>query len=396
MVERLENIGIKYTENRAWYLICCLYLAIDYARVQDVFSVLKLIRPNLFVSLILLIFVIKNKAFAYNVQQVRYSYYFFALIGGLVLIAVNNYYSYRTFEGLLLFLPFMLSILYCINSIDRLINFLNYLVFIAGYLSCYSTLNLGMGSGGWFGDENDLALFLNTILPISYYLFIFSRTLIKKLFYASSLILSLVGEVISFSRGGFIGLVTVGIVIICQGKNKFRNISIVLTISLIFSIFATQYMEEMKTIQNVQTGTAQERIQSWISGWYMFIDNPIGVGGNNFQVRFAEYQTEYFQRGMWGRVAHSLWVTLLTEAGIIGVIIYIKLILINFKSIADIKNQSEKIAPNEMFHYLGQAYFASIAGFFASSTFLSVLYYPHYWYLSMLIAATIKVKNDKK
>jgi len=40
------------------------------------------------------------------------------------------------------------------------------------------------------------------------------------------------------------------------------------------------------------------------------------------------------------------------------------------------------------------AFFASLAGFFVSATFLSVLYYSHYWYLTALIAATAKISKE--
>jgi hypothetical protein len=45
-------------------------------------------------------------------------------------------------------------------------------------------------------------------------------------------------------------------------------------------------------------------------------------------------------------------------------------------------------------YFLSLAFMASLAGFFASGTFLSVLYYPHYWYLTAMIAATRKVVDN--
>ena len=37
---------------------------------------------------------------------------------------------------------------------------------------------------------------------------------------------------------------------------------------------------------------------------------------------------------------------------------------------------------------------ASLAGFFASATFLSVLYYAHYWYLTGMIVAAVCVAKS--
>ena len=43
------------------------------------------------------------------------------------------------------------------------------------------------------------------------------------------------------------------------------------------------------------------------------------------------------------------------------------------------------------FTFLAGGLFSALAGFFASGTFLSVLYYPHYWYLSGFIVAASSV-----
>jgi O-antigen ligase len=150
----------------------------------------------------------------------------------------------------------------------------------------------------------------------------------------------------------------------------------------------------MKTISNTDQGTANERMLSWRAGWDMFIDNPLGVGGNNFQFRFPEYQSEEFARGMWGRVAHSLWFTLIPELGIFGILIYFSLLKYNIKDILYVK----KIDPGDdrdllYLKSISAAMLASLAGYFASGTFLSVLYYPHYWYLSAIIVAMTKISG---
>ena len=121
----------------------------------------------------------------------------------------------------------------------------------------------------------------------------------------------------------------------------------------------------------------------------MFLDNPLGVGGNNFQVRFEEYQSGWFQRGMWGRVAHSLWFTLISELGIIGIIIYFRLLYYNLKDIFVLKKI--KASSNDelrYLHYLSLAFITSFVGYFVSGTFLSVLYYPHYFYVTAMIVAS--------
>ena len=128
----------------------------------------------------------------------------------------------------------------------------------------------------------------------------------------------------------------------------------------------------------------------------MFIDNPLGVGGNNFQVRFPEYQSKIFKRGMWGRVAHSLWFTLISELGIFGILIFFMLLYYNVRDIIFLKNfRLDNREDLKYLNVLSLATFASFAGYFASGTFLSVLYYPHYWYLTAILVASVKIAKNE-
>jgi O-antigen ligase len=162
---------------------------------------------------------------------------------------------------------------------------------------------------------------------------------------------------------------------------------------MVFNFASKEYWTEMSTATDENDGTAQERMLSWRAGWDMFLDNPLGVGGNNFQARFPEYQPEEFKRGMWGRVAHSLWFTLIPELGVFGIIIYGALLFYNVRDILYLKRLHYDRTDKELtyVHSLSNAFIASLAGYFASGTFLSVLYYPHYWYLTGMIVATTRI-----
>lgn len=163
---------------------------------------------------------------------------------------------------------------------------------------------------------------------------------------------------------------------------------------MIYAYAGDAYWERISTAKNTDEGTAAERIESWKSAWNMFLSNPLGVGGNNFMVRFPEYQTEYFKKAMWGRQAHSLWFTLIPDLGIPGITIYLLLLYYNVKDIFYLRNIKNNLPDSRYFPALSAAFMASIAGYFSSGTFLSVLYYPHYWYLSGIIVAAAKVAKS--
>jgi hypothetical protein len=80
---------------------------------------------------------------------------------------------------------------------------------------------------------------------------------------------------------------------------------------------------------------------------------------------------------------------LLPELGIIGVILFFQLLWYNLKDLFLMKKiHSGTDREDRYLHNLSVAFICSLAGFFASATFLSVLYYAHYWYVTALIVAT--------
>jgi len=309
-------------------------------------------------------------------------------------LAVNNFMAYQAFRSMILFMPFILSVVICVDSVKNLRTMILVCLAIAMYVSIYSIQHHGVGSGNYFNDENDLSLYINMWLPFYFYLFFHEKIWWKKLIFAVGMLVGLMAVVVSFSRGGFVGLVAMTVVLWLFSHRKMVSmVVIILAALLVFAYGSQEYWEEMSTVTDTQEGTAQSRIMSWKSAWDMFLDNPLGVGGNNFQARFPQYQGDRFSRGMWGRVAHSLWFTLLPETGIIGTIIFFLLLRYNIRDIFYIRRiSSSKDDPDSGYLYhLSLAMIASLAGFFASATFLSVLYYPHYWYMTAIIVAAANI-----
>ena len=74
----------------------------------------------------------------------------------------------------------------------------------------------------------------------------------------------------------------------------------------LFLFSGDQYKQEMGTVTDTEGSTANERLLSWEAGWYMFLDNPLGVGGNNFPRQFNKYQPPEMHRDMWETSSFTL------------------------------------------------------------------------------------------
>ena len=391
----MNTNNITYNNYNAWFFFTLFYLLIDYGRPQDIIPI-DFLRPGMISVLILIYFIISTKNLNFSTsKQVKYIWYFVILTAVYVPFVKNNFWAYTTTRTMILYLPFILSAIICVNSIERLRTIINIFVILMIYIAIYSIFHNGVGSGNYFADENDVSLFINMWLPFCYFLFFYEKDKIKKILYATGLIAGLAAIVVSFSRGGFVGLLCVSFVIWLVSPRKIISLVIIcIAATAIYLYSGEAYIKEMSTITDTTESTANARLLSWKAAWDMFLDNPFGVGGNNFQIRFPEYQSQEFGRGMWGHVAHSLWFTLLPELGIVGLYIYVRLLYFNVKDIVFIKKINIVGSETKYLYLLSLAFMSSLAGFFASATFLSVLYYPHYWYITALIVVTTKLTTN--
>lgn len=382
--------------DKNWFFFTLLFIIIDYGRPQDIISI-GFLRPAMIVNLILIFYIVTEGHFTrYSSKQIRYILYFIALLAAHIPFARNNFYAWKTTEAMLLYLPFILSVIATVTSLERLKKIVFVLICLVVYITGYCLTHHGVGSGNYFADENDISLYIDMYLPFCYFLMFYEQEIQKKLFYLFVLIMGLAGIVTSFSRGGFVGLLAMGTVAWLVSPKKILSlILIMITCGVFYLSVGNKYFNEMETIRNPEVGTADVRLESWKAGWRMFLDNPLGVGGNNFQVRFPEYQGDFFKRGMWGRVAHSLWFTLISELGVPGILVYFVLLWATIKDLLFLRRLKPGKNPDiQYLRVLSLAMLASFAGYFAAGSFISVLYYPHYWYLLPVIVAMVKIAGS--
>ena len=406
---QIEETPSQIQSTKLWFAFIIVFIIIDYGRPQELIKIFAIIRPALLTTIILAFLVRNFGLINFKITQLRLIWFFIFLLTALVPFAVNHGIAFKTVTNFLIIMPFIHSCCACINTIDRFKRLMNTSIFLMAYQAIWAILHSGRGSAGIFFDENDLALYINAWLPFCFAMVLASKGLFKRIFFGTLTLIGVGAIVMTFSRGGFLGLIAMFAVFWLFSPKKLVTLGIaiigVVVVMYVASLSSSgkikhqkkgSFFTEMDFSSQADNGTGKERIESWKSGWNMFKANPFGVGANNYPVRFPEYQTDYFKRSMWGRVAHSLWFTLIPETGIIGIIIYLSLIAVNVRDIFKIKKYS-KLLDDENGPYvrsMSVAFLASLAGFFTSATFLAVLYYPHFWYLSGYIVALKLITED--
>jgi probable O-glycosylation ligase (exosortase A-associated) len=379
---------------RAIVIVFYTYLIVQYVRPQDTFPVLGLIRPGLICVVVLAIFSLTRlDSDVFKDRSVRLFIAFVGLCWFGVFHAVNTYHAYQSATVMTAYLvAAVIPMALIIRSESQLRNLAFFWVAAHCYLAVYGLLHNGRGPGSFLGDENDLALALNAALPYAFLLRRdpnFSR--FKRLAFLMIAVVITAGVVATNSRGGFVGLAVTTAALVWFSKERVRNALLIFVgATCFYFVIPDDYRAEIQSISDTQDQTRTGRIYHWNRAWEMFLDNPIvGVGPNNYPWRVVEYelQSDDYDPGgrlHGGRVAHSLYFTLLPEHGAVGTAIFFLIlweIVKKLKRVSSRRKSGTDARHETVAELFSRATLVSLIAFLTTGVFISVLYYPVYWYI---------------
>jgi len=338
---------------------------------------------------------------------------FFAMIILLaisVILARNKSWAFTQYKSIVIyiFVPYILMVQFIDTSFkaDKYIRLFLLLGIFFGVLGIVGKAKIVVPQ---FSDENDFALYANILIPFSFFLAQEASSLKSKIIYYSTIVIFVIVDVKSFSRGALVGLLSVGLFLFLKSRRKLVIFCIsILLLICIMAVATPEYWAKMDTISlqstQDQTGTARERLESWKAGWHMFLDNPVfGIGPRNFGIWFPEYYVEYGDKhahNMWGRVAHSLYFTLLSENGLTGTIIFFLMVWHNYRShrfISTLNVRKNDLAEScnvdnlsredvrraiRNLYYLSLSCCGGLIAYLITGAFISVLWYGYFWILT--------------
>jgi len=384
--------------------ILFLYPLFEYLRIHEIFPILGAL--NLQTAILAVLFAIiiieTAKGGVRRSQQTSFLLGFFGLTVFTIFTAINQYWAYQFAYGLALILIGYFAITHLLRNERDLKGFLSLLVGIHVYLSVKGIQGYGQTQfdqfgyastgqvGGYFlSDENDLALAMVIILPLGIGLFRQARSLPGRIFWGIGSGMILLTVIFTFSRGGFLGLAAMGLYWVITSKNKVKAISaFVLAGALVMAVAPSEYWSRMETIKETDQGTALGRRNAWGAARRMFYDSPIwGVGGYNAGILLPDYLLDVApdQRGReWGRAIHSMYFQLLSEFGLIGVLLIGQVLFLSFRDLRQVLFLSREGGCSASIGQLADSLRVSWVGFLVSAVFISVLQYPHLYYLTAL------------
>ena len=256
-------------------------------------------------------------------------------------------YVYRTLAAFVVSVGYVLACVVLIRNIRLLL--LVFTTFVAGAgvfglvsIASYVASGRVVGAEGLQGDQNYFALYQVAALPLALALAAMEgRGGRRALLYAVVAIIVL-SVVASLSRGGLVTLaVVVGATLLTPARLLFGSVARKVSYALILActaaiallVGAAPFLERFRTIFEIsdpQADRASGRIDLWRAAWNGFKEDPFfGLGAGNFQARAldllqttpgVDLRRNY---AVAGRVVHNSYLEVLTELGVIGLILFL-------------------------------------------------------------------------
>lgn len=375
-----------------------LYFVTEYARIE----VLGPLQLALVSQIFLLLSLLKDISRVQEIITDKYfKFYFYLLILMVfhIVFARNNYWAFMQFRLMITYLIVTLSCCVFLDTERKLRFIISLFVFIHLLAGLNWALGLSLiGNSGPLGDENDFALAMNVVMPISFFLGLNAQGF-KRFYYWIGCIILITGNVIAGSRGGFIGLVCVAGLCLLSLKSKLKALLVACAAAAVFWMcIPDSYKDDIYTISSEtsqETGTTgYGRTQVWDLAWRVFVHDPIvGVGQGNINYRLGDYVEESSAADYWkdrpgqsGRATHSVYFTVLPELGLIGTMLFILMVKSNFDKCK--KMRTDTVSEQQFLKYLSTGLIIGLVGYLTTGVFLSALYYPQIWNLSAFILAS--------
>lgn len=256
-------------------------------------------------------------------------------------------------------------------------------------------------------DANMLAALILLIIPfLIQHMLYGSRS--EKLF--SSLIFLPVANVFMMcgSRGGFLGLISMGLVLVFLQLKQLHFFKILIVACSITAAFLglmdDKFKDRLLGLKgSIQTFKLEEnsagRIPIWNESLAIIKDYPFGTGGGGLMELSPYYfSNELIEKTTGKRASHNTYLLLLIEQGVIGLFLYILFILSIFNNLLFNKKEStlnnQSIEGCKYIKSQGHAIASSICGFLIASLFIDRLYFELIYIIYALSSSVVFIKNN--
>jgi O-antigen ligase len=257
---------------------------------------------------------------------------------------------------------------------------------------------------GPVGGPNEYAQMLLILVPLALDRLWNERKLLLRIFAAWSLSVCILSIIFTFSRGGFVAMA--GMLIIMFVRRPPNLLALLITILVavpLVQFVPQQYTDRMQTMFLLIPGSEGEaredisfrgRLSENLSAWLMFTDYPlIGVGLDNYKVHYQQYSRQLgVDPRREARDPHSLYLELAAEQGLLGLAAFGVMMWIVFRGLHQASQDFYRAGMPDYVN-ITVALAIGLIAYLIASTFLHLLIPRFLW---LLIGITLAVPQIAK
>lgn len=244
-------------------------------------------------------------------------------------------------------------------------------------------------------DNNDLALAINMSLPILFFLAREEKNRILRFVLWFSFLASIFAVILTYSRGGLLGLATVlGILAIKAKRKLLATACLVATAFVLMTYAPAKWMTRMETFMGGTLDTsAQGRINAWHFSFNLAKDYLLTGGG------FGTFTPDLFHRYAPDPLdfhgPHSIYFQVLAEQGFVGLILFVVLLGSTIYSLRRLRRRARDIPGAEQLVPYTHAFEVGLYAFLVGGAFLGRAYFD-LWFQLVACCVVLKILYGKE
>lgn len=249
--------------------------------------------------------------------------------------------------------------------------------------------------GGFIGGNNEIALALIIVIPLMNFLRMVATNRLIRLGLLVLMILSAVAALGSQSRGAFLALFAMGLVLWVRSHRKVvAGIIVGIVGATIIAFMPSTWEDRMGTISTYQEdSSAMGRINAW---WMTFnLANDRFTGGG-FESYTPETFAAYAPNPTDLHVAHSIYFSVLGEHGYVGLFLFLLLWWLAFQTAGKIRKEALAREQTQWAFYLAGMCQVSLVGYAVGGAFLSLAYFDLPYNILVMLVVTWRWLQERR
>ncbi|MGE0099204.1 MAG: putative O-glycosylation ligase, exosortase A system-associated [Hydrogenophaga sp.] len=248
-----------------------------------------------------------------------------------------------------------------------------------------------------YGEGSTLAMFAISLIPLCLYLYrwqtLIDNKKLARVMLSVFMVMAFLTSLGTYARTGLISMGVLGVLLILNSKNVFRNfVFVALAGVLALIISSDQWMTRMSTIGDGTEGSAMGRVAVWLWTLEYISTNPWGGSFESYMINETSLVlADGSTLAVDSKAFHSIYFEILGETGIPGLLLFLTITFLTFRSYVAFARPQGKESDGWRGD-LGMRLKHTLLIYLAGGAFIGIGFQAYFYYLAALGVALINLR----